>query len=356
MTADPSHSRPPNLTPRQVQEEIGLALLTALHPISAERRLTEADVRRLRDWRIAFRDSELLASGFTRPALDRLITAGVASDGDLVDIYLALARMVPVMARGFGAEPEAPWREERLSSAQMDFVGRLRGSISALATKGEAAHLIERLLRDQPLTERQSRLAQFWGKALLRGEGALDFSDWMETFQAEDPDRRRAWELYLAEEGAADAAAKGGLDQVYLARIKRGGAAAIARAPAPVAPSIRRAPLSARAVYLTAGLVVALLGGTAVVWLRQTAPVKSPALAASPAAAKPADPVAAAVQALPLTGIVSLQEPAALIGGKLYRVGDLADAAHGIRIVRIDVDANVVDFIDASGRVLTRRL
>jgi hypothetical protein len=48
--------------------------------------------------------------------------------------------------------------------------------------------------------------------------------------------------------------------------------------------------------------------------------------------------------------------PRAIIGGQMYRVGDIVDAQRVIRIVKIEADSRSVEFADEENNTLTRTL
>jgi hypothetical protein len=354
-------TRPPAVSQRQVLQERAATLLGILRHANADKPLAEEEVRQLRDWLVAFRGTDLQAIGFLREAMDSVVTKRAACDGDLLDIYLAIGRAIPV-ARGF--DEGGTWREEPMSAAQQSFVNRFRGSLAGTATKGEAAYLLERLLNELPLSARQVAVAKFWGHA-TEDQGPLDVLDRLEAFYAQDPNRRRAWDLFCAEvpEGEREMALiRPGTGEQYCERIKAGGVLALPRLNATAAVRPQSGPAKSQRSLLVgaaiaAGIALMLLGANT--WSARSRAVggdSSQRGSVGSAAVAPVDAAKAAVMALKLTSIVTLEEPCAVIDGQPYRVGDLVDATHKIRIVRIDGSAGAVDFVDPSGRVLSRSL
>ena len=364
------------------REAAGAALLATLQRVFPGRELSLREAVRLQAWLREHGEAEFAHLGFLQEALHAVLAASEIHETDLFDLYLALERLVPVTSRGFEAAelalaaraPGRDWRDEPMTPQQGSFVQRFRGSLSPNATKGEAAKMVERLLREQPLSPRLERLRRFWNQTLPAGTGPVEFLEWLLGFHATDPDRQRAWRLFAVETDdnlrhADPARVPLGAGTDYLARIKRGGEAArprdgtsrlagkVRRSPMPTepetAPAVAARPArrgTSRAVAGIAIVLVVAAGAGGALWWRGQ-PARS---AAPPVAADSRDPSARTVAELKLVGIMAGDEPKAVIDGRLYRIGDLVDSASGLRIAWIDPQKNTVSFVDAKGRVIAR--
>ena len=366
--SDSTRSRPRPLSAREVLAETAGTLLAALRQGGPDRPFTDEEARRLRDWLALYRASELSKIGFLREALESMVARKTASEADLLDVHLAIVRVVPALADAFDEATQPNWRDERLSEVQMSLVTRSRGSISPLATKGEAAHMLARLFGEQPITPRQAMAMRFWDRDPRPGESPLAISAWLEEFYQEDPDRRRAWNLFWAERardaGESELAADG-VGQTYLVRIKQGGIAALPKiVPERPTPPPGRPLARSRYLGFVLGAVVAAVVVVAFVVLRRDRSAgaslagdgtmsRSMSPSQASVSARP-DPVKEAVLALKLTSIVTVEEPRALIDGRLYRVGDQVDPQLKLRIVGIEAERGMVAFGDATGRIVSR--
>ena len=267
MPTDPPRGRRLSLTKKQLQQESGEALLSLLTEVVSDGKISEDEVRRLRDWIKAAPPSELPAVGFLQEAIDEVIADGVISDADRLDIHLAIERVLPVTERAISkevregaSEAEAPpkitrddlrqlaldsekpepavrsrsWREDSVTKPQRDFIRSLGGSVTPEMSKGKASDLIEELLGNKPISPRQQMVMRFWGRERQAGEGPREISEWLDEFHAEDPDRKKAWALFKDE--SEDDGLQGdpmrvrvGIGPQYLERVKRGGETAIPR-------------------------------------------------------------------------------------------------------------------------------
>lgn len=122
----------------------------------------------------------------------------------------------------------------RRTDAQRKFLRSLGGTLRSGASKGEASDTIDSLLGNKPLSNRQLMVLRFWNRSRVEGEDKRAIIDWLDQFYSEDPDRKRAWELYKEE--AEDDGLQGDAERVplgigpeYLARVKNGGPDAIPR-------------------------------------------------------------------------------------------------------------------------------
>lgn len=264
--------KPEPETPRRVSsdenlsgEELALRLLMFLRGMTADRRCTPQHRRQLLERVAEIRGTALAPIGFLVETLQEIVANGTVSESDLIDIYFALERVLPVTARRLSEQaglrtfrPSAPasliaggerhkaetgkpsvlhtsaepdWRDEPMTDAQLEFIKRFRGSIAPVASKSEAGNLIERLLTDQPLSSRQEMMIKFWNHKPRTGEGPREVLAWMEDFHQEDPDRRKAWRLFRREHHddvgwtAELLPMAAGAGPAYLARVKEGAAA-----------------------------------------------------------------------------------------------------------------------------------
>lgn len=419
MNPDLSPPTRPVVTPSQLRAELGTLLLRWLHRIFQPRKLTHEEVQQVEGWLIDHRSSEFFRLGFVTEVVEEAILRGSIAESDLLDLYLAVERVLPVTAwqpvadsggKEISPDPLDPldpspaaeqarqkrerWATARMTDSQWKFIEYFRGSISPTSTQGEAAHLITRLLADQPITLRLELMARFWGREFETDEGPREVLAWMEAYLTEDADRKRAWDLFRDEGEAAGflgdpSRLPSGLGPQYLARIKSGGGGAIPqvkkRHPARAVSSLNRPtpaparskPTSWRTPILSA--VTALVIAGAIVWFgksyltkapaplpssAQSAPKPGSALASAapasstvaPSTPAPADDALTLIaSALNLEGVTHGQEPSALIDGRLYRVGDVVDSPNKIRIIWIDEAAGTVTFGDPAGHTLTRR-
>lgn len=405
---EPTSPPPPGkpTEPGSAPEETAQRLLTVLRGITADGRIPANRKRQLADWLADARRAESAGADFLPETLHEIVAAGTVSESDFIDVYCALERRLPVSARRLSEEahrqnlpvptpsgpvtgenwtkpaneetaadrapPDQGWHEEPMSDAQLEFIKRFRGSISPTATKGEAANLIDRLLRELRPTHRQMAILSFWNRLPGPGEGAREVLAWIEPFLRQDPDRARAWQLFRREhdelvrpeEWRQHAA---GVGPAYLARVKQGGEAALPRPSDLPTGASRLRPVSRWWFRALGGALPAVAVLAIVLIARKSShpgaavpATEPPAVAARPPSSPPAkasaDPTADAVLALKLTGIVDGKEPRALIDGRLYLVGDSVDLERGIKLVWIDVAKQSVDFVDTRGRIYHRSL
>jgi len=308
----------------------------------------------------------------------------------------------------FREPPRPNWRSDGMTEPQLHFIKSLGGSIRSSATKGEASDLIESLLHAKPPTNRQQMVMRFWAHSKQDSEGPREISEWMDAFYSEDPDRKTAWELFKQE--AEDDGLQGdpmrvpmGVGPQYLKRVKEGGADAI--------PRFRRANLRvacdgvtprrqivveaepSSATYTFAAIIGALAIAVVVyvVVVSQNSPRKQAMKTAinpiqptsapertaennpvipSPRAATPAtvpeqslppkprvqDPTTVYVMELKLGGFIGGRVPRVMIGGNLYRTGDLIDPQNEITVTRIDPENRLAEFTDSTGKTIRRVL
>lgn len=397
---NPEHQPPPPVDSANA-ETAARRLLKLLRGTSADRNLSPEQRHELLEAVAEIRDTDLAPIGFLVETLQEMIAHGAVTVSDFTDLYCALERVVPVtttrlvaIASRRALPPPAPppvntsgdwspekkpdasavepspgipdWRRERISDAQLEFIKRFCLSLSANATQGEAAGMIERLLAELPLSHRQQVMCKFWTHAPRTDDGPREVLAWMEGFFREDPDRRKAWQLFRLEHRRIarpeDAAGAG---PTYLAQIKAGRVVAPPR-PAGVRPRSVGDPTQPTArprwPLVAAGGALLLFAAVAAMVVRKKYP---------PAAVRPADasesagtivgtqstdPASQAAAKIKVVGIIQGEEPRALIDGKLYLVGEVVDIQHGIKVVWIDAKKETVDFVDAQGHIFRRSL
>lgn len=264
-------SRRLSLTKKQLQSQDAELFLALLVDTVSDGKVSESEVDRLKDWTTKMASSDLPGVGFLREAISHAIADGCLSEADRLDIHLAIERVLPVTNRAFSREARDKaeiaakpppkitrddlmqmrseidmresteradyWREDAITEAQRSFIKSLGGRVLPSMTKGQASDLIEALLHDKPISSRQQMVMRFWGRERQPNEGPREISDWLDSFHAEDPDRKRAWELFKDE--SEDNGLQGdplrvkfGVGPKFLQRIKSGGEAAV---PASVA-------------------------------------------------------------------------------------------------------------------------
>lgn len=257
-----------SLTKKQLQREDAESLLTLLADSVADGHISENEVERLKEWLTKMHSSDLPAVGFLREAIEQAIADGSLSDSDRLDIHLAIERVLPVTNRALSKEARksadtaakpAPkitrqdltrmradidmrqpvdravsWRDNVVTEAQRGFLKSLGGTVKPGMTRGEASDLIDALLNNKPISSRQQMVMRFWGRERQPSEGPREISDWLDLFHEEDPDRKKAWELFKNE--SEDDGLQGdpmrvpfGIGPQFLERIKEGGQAAVPR-------------------------------------------------------------------------------------------------------------------------------
>lgn len=263
-----------SLTKRQLAEEQGSNLLSILCEVTADGKLSDEEVSNLGDWLLKNKTLEYPAVGLLLEVLARVLADGAVSDEERLELHLAIEKTLPVTERAHAkqkradqaaaeappfrdtrreggitrsdiesgviemdvsfAREEAPWRSDPATDAQRKFLRSLGGTLRSGASKGEASDTIDSLLGNKPLSNRQLMVLRFWNRSRVEGEDKRAIIDWLDQFYSEDPDRKRAWELYKEE--AEDDGLQGDAERVplgigpeYLARVKNGGPDAIPR-------------------------------------------------------------------------------------------------------------------------------
>ncbi len=430
------HSRL-SLTKRQLQKETGTELLNLLTEIVADGILTDEEILRLQAWLHANQGSDIPAVDYLANGIDEMLAAGTMTEADRVELFVGIEKVLPVTERGFAREARehaaettrkqfegvgpglsradlkqmvhesrqkeheceeesgntfqtnADWRVDPMTEPQRRFIRSLGGTIHANATKGEASVLIDGLLRGKPLSPGQHMVLRFWGRVVGHGEGTREVSEWMDSFYAEDGDRKRAWELFKEE--SEDNGLQGdpmrvpfGAGAQYLARIKAGGPAATPKLrPDSVGISRPNSALSSRSPEFR---VAVILGCLAVVIftliginiyndaenMRRIAAARQaedkPATTAPttvttnepPPVVAPSEPARdlfkEAVGSLQIGGIIGGSRSRVFINGTSYQMGERVDGLDNITVQRIDEAGRKIVFIDASGRQLERGL
>jgi DNA polymerase III epsilon subunit-like protein len=255
-----------SLTKRQLDEEVGAALLALLERIVADGSLSDEEIKDLTDWLLQNQGGDLPAIEHLIDVVKDIVADGKITDSERVDLFLGIEKVLPVTERRVAKaaredaearaivnrqpkigrdelkemieEPRAPahersWRGDPMTEAQNAFIRSLGGSIRANASKGEASQLIDTLLGNKPITSRQQMVMRFWARERQPGEGPREISEWMDQFYQEDGDRKVAWELFKNE---SDNGLQGdpsrvplGVGPEYLRRIKLGGRDAVPR-------------------------------------------------------------------------------------------------------------------------------
>jgi hypothetical protein len=272
-----SVKRRSSLTKRQLAEKGGAELLQILCAIGEDGKVTDDEIVDFKAWLNEHRHSDIPAISTLSETVDRILADCMVTEDERLELILAIERVLPVAERRMvrkarlgeptsaspddrvltlqdlketsrrtakeqkeaaeddetGPEPY-DWRIDPATDRQRDYIKALGGRLPINATKGEASNLIESLLGNKPPTNRQLMVLRFWGLKRQSGEGPREIGEWQNTFYIEDPDRKRAWELYKEE--AEDDGRQGdpqgvpfGVGPKYLARIKQGGTAAVAR-------------------------------------------------------------------------------------------------------------------------------
>jgi hypothetical protein len=235
-----------SLTKRQLAEEQGAELLSILCAVTADGKLADDEVSKLGDWLLKNQSLEYPAVGMLLEVLARVLADGAVSEEERLELHLAIEKTLPVTERAHAKQRRAEqetdvsyarepsWRSDPATEAQRNFIRSLGGTLRSGASKGEASDIIESRLGNQPLSNRQMMVLRFWNRPRAPGEDKRAIIDWMDQFYTEDPDRKRAWELYKEE--AEDDGLQGDAEKVplgagseYLARIKKGGDGAIPR-------------------------------------------------------------------------------------------------------------------------------
>jgi hypothetical protein len=271
-----------SLTKRQLAEKGGAELLQILSAIGEDGKISDDEVAGLRAWLFEHRHLDIPAISLLSETVDRILADFFVTEEERLELLYAIERVLPVTertmvrkarlaesksasqdekgltlqdlkkiarrtaeeqndaAKDTEAEPEPyDWRNDPATDRQRDYAKVLGGRLPKNATKGEASVLIDSLLGKNPPSNRQQMVLRFWGRKLQCGDGPREIWEWQDAFYTEDPDRKRAWELYKEEAG--DDGRQGdpqripfGVGPGYLARIKQGGNAAVARLRPPV--------------------------------------------------------------------------------------------------------------------------
>jgi DNA polymerase III epsilon subunit-like protein len=250
-----------SLTKRQLEEEVGAALLALLERIVADGNLSNEEIKDLTNWLLQNQGKDLPAIEHLIDVVKDILADGKVTDSERVDLFLGIEKVLPVTERraaksaredaearsildrpprigrdelkAMAEEPtplahEKSWRADAMTEAQTAFIRSLGGTIHANASKGEASQVIDTLLGKKPITSRQQMVMRFWARERQAGEGPREISEWMDQFYQEDGDRKLAWELFKNE--SEDNGLQGdpsrvprGVGMEYLGRIKRGG-------------------------------------------------------------------------------------------------------------------------------------
>jgi hypothetical protein len=390
MSSDSESSRRLSIAQRQLEAAAGADLLDLLGLITADGKIELADVQRLRDWLFAHAGANLPAITRLTGIVVRLLENGVITESDKTGLYLAIERVLPVTAEGIArarrdsadgpaGQDEGAWREGPLSEAQRKYLQALGGKIADPATQGEAAEVIDQLLRQKPISSRQQMVLRFWNQEPGRDDGPREVADWQERFYAEDPDRRAAWELF--EQGAEDNGLPEdplrvplGVGPTYLARIKAGGTQTVPDS-GPGSTGFKFDPASRGVRWLIWGLAAGVIATICFFVFRPRPTVPAPSRAIEPHVAPPVvvaipaprtDPAAADAsmaklrlfaRAMNFTGLLTISgERVVLINGGRFRVGDKIGPTGEYSVIEINLANRSVVLGDKKGNSVRRMI
>ncbi len=396
MVSIPESSPRLPLTQRQREAAAAADLLAVLCAITTDGPIEPAKAERLRDWLFTHSSADLPAGANLTEIVVRILANGARRESDTIELYLAIERVLPVTERGFVREIQAmaeeaaepvrdsgdqritkastglrDWRLDPMTDPQRNFIKGLGGSIAASATKGEAALLIDQLLRKKPISSRQQVILQFWNRQPATDEGPREVAEWQERFYTEDPDRKAAWELFRQE--TMDNSQPGdpfqvpvGVGPTYLARVKPGRAESAAGS---------RPDSSGSNMHWLLWLAAA--GAVAAIWFLVSrpqpkvvapinptvAPVAPPATIVTPSAPKadmlpefgPMADLKSYARSMQFTGLLKVGgEHVVMINGARCRVGAKLGPAGDYTITEINPTSRSVVLTDRKGNAVRR--
>ena len=226
-----------SLTKRHLETTEGAELLDLLTEILEDGELDDVEIEVLSSW-LQHTDSSVRIPGiyFLQEELAGILADGVISDSERHLLQNAILRVLPVSERERAkskiAEFSAKQKAAHIQSSnlatekQKSFISDLGGVCPDSMTKSAASELIDSLLVTRP-TVRQQMVLRFWHRLDLSRAGVEGVSAWMDQWYDEDPDRRRAWELWKEESGDIGLRTPECVEKVpigvgdqYLARVK----------------------------------------------------------------------------------------------------------------------------------------
>lgn len=223
-------NRPVRITEEQLKDRTAQLLLTLLEEVSADGRLTDAEVFGMKEWLALYADSQIPGMNYLRNLINDAVADGDISDAESREIISAILRIMPEeMERAakmrFGSMTEHPdWRiaDTPATDCQKRMMTELGVSIPVGCTRSDASWLIAQAAQNsQSFFYLHSMVLRFWGREDLKGY-AKESCAWLDRWYEEDPDRFKAWKLWRKEhpdccspEGIAE-----GAGNKYLERVK----------------------------------------------------------------------------------------------------------------------------------------
>ncbi|MDO8538864.1 MAG: hypothetical protein Q7S40_00375 [Opitutaceae bacterium] len=394
----PASSNPPIVSPNvQLRRDNAASLLAWLSDVVGDGQLTAKQIEQVRGWTRANHSLDGIRDPFFAEIMARIVAGTRVTADDRLELLLAIDNVLVLTERGIaraaatGAPPptitlpplptppaaddagkktgaEIPlmtpttasrWQDQPVTEAQRNLITALGGTPPPHTTRGEASDLIESLLAQKSPSRRQKRQLRFWGRELRTGEGPRHAASWLEAFEVEDPDRKRAWELFLREfeEDLLQPEAAHvpiGLGTEYLHRIKRGGTAA-----QPKGGIGRRRGLPG-AFWISCLFAAGCVTVAVMVYLKRAPGHGSANHREKQESGKTASTAAldnaAYVASLKIGGAIGGTRMQVMIDGTLFATGDIVDAARGLLVMKIDGATRRVTFIDTTGKTYVRTL
>ena len=267
-------SKPVALTEDQLKEGNAKALLALLESISADGRLTDAEILQLDTWLKQSREEKIPAFTYLRGKIEGVLADRIIIEDERRSIVAAILRVMPQEssarararfneasdldreARSF--ELKSQHETEPVTEEQKRCLRALGREAPENCTRAEALELIDKAMgAGQPPTNRQMMVLRFWNRLDLAPKGRMGVAEWLDAWYAEDPDRLTAWTIWKEEHnevGRQDPPDRVPLDvgAAYLDRVK-------VLSPG-LNPEREKSPLYVRiaAMVLVVGAIVAL--------------------------------------------------------------------------------------------------
>jgi hypothetical protein len=222
--------QPVKLTEEQLKNRTAQHLLTLLEEVSADGKLTDAEVFSLNEWLALHDDPAISGLLHLRKLVRDAVADGVISDLERHEIIATILRIMPdeiarVAILHFGSMSENPdWRigHHPATGCQKRMMAELGISIPDGCTRAEAASLIAQVGNAGPgLASLHMMVLRFWGREDLK-DYMKEACAWLDKWYDDDPDRYKAWRLWRKEhpdcchpEGVAE-----GVGNRYLEKVK----------------------------------------------------------------------------------------------------------------------------------------
>lgn len=235
----PKKNRRICLTKAELETDAGKALVNLIQTIAKDGFVILDEVRVLKQFLNEPGVADLNAGPFLRELLERILDDLFIDDNEALELKQALLRIVPADVREslkFTVQSQEPLDDPEGGEEQADdldaatpqqikYIKDLGGSVPRNLNTWDASELIGQLLKMTPPSPRQMMVARFWDRMDMATKSKPEVSHWMDQMLSDDPDRRKAWELFKRDVGDVGQmrepmAVPLGIGQKYLARVK----------------------------------------------------------------------------------------------------------------------------------------